>query len=276
MLLVPVCVVLMSLEGALGGGYPSIAQPLPQVQYMQPMMKGPHGPPFREGKGQHLDGPPLMSPGEAGPPGKPGPRAHRGHQEFQENQGSEYREVRPGAGRTGPQGPPRTPRPARARGPAAERETGVPRRPGAPRGPRGARAERKPGYPRRARPEGGERERRSGSAGAPRELRPPGSCRAPASRAQANQGLLGCRERSAPKGTEERQESRASLGIRGLLASRALWGPRGRGDPGQRALQGSPDPAAPKERLESEGFPGHPAPRATAGPGRSGRMGTGA
>lgn len=33
--------------GAGGGGYA-------QVKYMQPMVKGPLGPPFREGKGQYL------------------------------------------------------------------------------------------------------------------------------------------------------------------------------------------------------------------------------
>ncbi|KAI4879552.1 hypothetical protein NFI96_012577 [Prochilodus magdalenae] len=50
MLLVPVCVLLMLGGHALGGGY----APVPQMKYMQPMMKGPVGPPFREGKGQYL------------------------------------------------------------------------------------------------------------------------------------------------------------------------------------------------------------------------------
>lgn len=33
--------------GPAGGGYP-------QMKYVNPMMKGPLGPPFREGKGQYL------------------------------------------------------------------------------------------------------------------------------------------------------------------------------------------------------------------------------
>ena len=50
MLLAPVCVLLLLGGRVLGGGYP----PMPQMKYMQPMMKGPVGPPFREGKGQYL------------------------------------------------------------------------------------------------------------------------------------------------------------------------------------------------------------------------------
>lgn len=49
--LIPACVLLLMLGGdALGGGY----APVPHMKYMQPMMKGPVGPPFREGKGQYL------------------------------------------------------------------------------------------------------------------------------------------------------------------------------------------------------------------------------
>lgn len=50
MLLAPVCVLLMLGGRALAGGYP----PMPQMKYMQPMMKGPIGPPFREGKGHYI------------------------------------------------------------------------------------------------------------------------------------------------------------------------------------------------------------------------------
>lgn len=51
MTLVSICVLLLMLGGdALCGGY----APMPQMKYMQPMMKGPVGPPFREGKGQYL------------------------------------------------------------------------------------------------------------------------------------------------------------------------------------------------------------------------------
>ncbi|MGH0174158.1 UNVERIFIED_CONTAM: hypothetical protein FKN15_067672 [Acipenser sinensis] len=50
LLLLPACL-LLALGTVSGGGYP----PLPQMKYTQPMMKGPVGPPFREGKGQYLD-----------------------------------------------------------------------------------------------------------------------------------------------------------------------------------------------------------------------------
>lgn len=50
MLLAPVCMLLMIGGRALGGGYP----PMPVVKYMQPMMKGPVRPPFREGKGHYI------------------------------------------------------------------------------------------------------------------------------------------------------------------------------------------------------------------------------
>lgn len=51
MTLVSICVLLLMFgSNALGGGY----APMPQMKYMQPMMKGPFGPPFREGKGQYL------------------------------------------------------------------------------------------------------------------------------------------------------------------------------------------------------------------------------
>lgn len=50
MLLAPVCVILMLGSRALAGGYP----PIPHMKYMQPMMKGPIGPPFREGKGHYV------------------------------------------------------------------------------------------------------------------------------------------------------------------------------------------------------------------------------
>lgn len=51
MTLPSICMLLLMLGGkALSGGY----APMPQMKYMQPMMKGPVGPPFREGKGQYL------------------------------------------------------------------------------------------------------------------------------------------------------------------------------------------------------------------------------
>ncbi|TNN88083.1 Collagen alpha-2(VIII) chain [Liparis tanakae] len=53
MLLAPACVLLMLGARALAGGYPPVAH----MKYMQPMMKGPIGPPFREGKGHYVDPP---------------------------------------------------------------------------------------------------------------------------------------------------------------------------------------------------------------------------
>jgi len=49
-MLTVLCVLLTLGNRVLGGGY----APLPQMKYVQPMMKGPVGPPFREGKGQYL------------------------------------------------------------------------------------------------------------------------------------------------------------------------------------------------------------------------------
>lgn len=43
-------VMVVGLRSAAGGGVGGYAQ----VKYMQPMVKGPLGPPFREGKGQYL------------------------------------------------------------------------------------------------------------------------------------------------------------------------------------------------------------------------------
>lgn len=43
-------VTLLGPRSAVGGGVGGYAQ----VKYMQPMVKGPLGPPFREGKGQYL------------------------------------------------------------------------------------------------------------------------------------------------------------------------------------------------------------------------------
>lgn len=43
-------VLVLGLRSAAGGG----AGGYGQVKYMQPMVKGPLGPPFREGKGQYL------------------------------------------------------------------------------------------------------------------------------------------------------------------------------------------------------------------------------
>lgn len=45
-----VVVMVVGLRSAAGGGAAGYAQ----VKYMQPMVKGPLGPPFREGKGQYL------------------------------------------------------------------------------------------------------------------------------------------------------------------------------------------------------------------------------
>lgn len=45
-----VLVMVVGLRSAVGGGVGGYAQ----VKYMQPMVKGPLGPPFREGKGQYL------------------------------------------------------------------------------------------------------------------------------------------------------------------------------------------------------------------------------
>ena len=50
MLLAPVYMLLMLGGRVLAGGYP----PIPHMKYMQPMMKGPIGPPFREGKGHYV------------------------------------------------------------------------------------------------------------------------------------------------------------------------------------------------------------------------------
>lgn len=48
--LLVVLVMVLGLRSAAGGGAGGYAQ----VKYMQPMVKGPLGPPFREGKGQYL------------------------------------------------------------------------------------------------------------------------------------------------------------------------------------------------------------------------------
>lgn len=48
--LLVVLVMVVGLHPAAGGGAGGYAQ----VKYMQPMVKGPLGPPFREGKGQYL------------------------------------------------------------------------------------------------------------------------------------------------------------------------------------------------------------------------------
>lgn len=48
--LLVVVVMMVGLRSAAGGGAAGYAQ----VKYMQPMVKGPLGPPFREGKGQYL------------------------------------------------------------------------------------------------------------------------------------------------------------------------------------------------------------------------------
>lgn len=48
--LLVVLVMVVGLRPAAGGGAGGYAQ----VKYMQPMVKGPLGPPFREGKGQYL------------------------------------------------------------------------------------------------------------------------------------------------------------------------------------------------------------------------------
>lgn len=50
MLLTAVCMLLVLAAQAQAGGYP----PIPHMKYMQPMMKGPIGPPFREGKGHYV------------------------------------------------------------------------------------------------------------------------------------------------------------------------------------------------------------------------------
>lgn len=50
MLSTAVCVLLMLGAQVQAGGYP----PIPHMKYMQPMMKGPIGPPFREGKGHYV------------------------------------------------------------------------------------------------------------------------------------------------------------------------------------------------------------------------------
>uniref|UniRef100_A0A3Q4G907 Collagen, type VIII, alpha 2 n=1 Tax=Neolamprologus brichardi TaxID=32507 RepID=A0A3Q4G907_NEOBR len=79
MLLAPVSVLLILVVPAFAGGY----APIPHMKYIQPMMKGPIGPPFREGKGHYVEGLHLFKcdnglpgnqglPGEAGPPGLQG------------------------------------------------------------------------------------------------------------------------------------------------------------------------------------------------------------
>uniref|UniRef100_A0AAV2K6B4 Uncharacterized protein n=1 Tax=Knipowitschia caucasica TaxID=637954 RepID=A0AAV2K6B4_KNICA len=94
------CVLLMLWGCAHAGGYPPIAH----MKYMQPMMKGPVGPPFREGKGHYVDMPPMIEvKGEPGPQGKPGLRGPPGPPGLT---------GKPGLGKpgiNGPQGPPGPP-----------------------------------------------------------------------------------------------------------------------------------------------------------------------
>lgn len=69
--LLVVVVMVVGLRSAAGGGAAGYAQ----VKYMQPMVKGPLGPPFREGKGQYLGkGRALRGVEDTGPrlPGTPG------------------------------------------------------------------------------------------------------------------------------------------------------------------------------------------------------------
>ncbi|XP_035746812.1 collagen alpha-2(VIII) chain [Egretta garzetta] len=132
--LVVLVVLVVGLRSAAGGGAAGYAQ----VKYMQPMVKGPLGPPFREGKGQYLDPgatgvrapkarlsslnaraarprsvsplstdmPPLLPmdlKGEPGPPGKPGPRGPPGPPGYPGKPGT----GKPGMhGQPGPAGPP--------------------------------------------------------------------------------------------------------------------------------------------------------------------------
>lgn len=73
-----VVVMVVGLRSAAGGGAAGYAQ----VKYMQPMVKGPLGPPFREGKGQYLGKGCALRGGweDTGPrlPGRPAGVAGRG------------------------------------------------------------------------------------------------------------------------------------------------------------------------------------------------------
>lgn len=53
-----VFILLVLASQAQAGGYP----PIPHMKYMQPMMKGPIGPPFREGKGHYVGECGVISP----------------------------------------------------------------------------------------------------------------------------------------------------------------------------------------------------------------------
>lgn len=76
--LLVVVVMVVGLRSAAGGGAAGYAQ----VKYMQPMVKGPLGPPFREGKGQYLGKGRTLQGGwsDTGPrlPGRPASMAGRG------------------------------------------------------------------------------------------------------------------------------------------------------------------------------------------------------
>ncbi|KAJ8289368.1 hypothetical protein GJAV_G00000490 [Gymnothorax javanicus] len=305
MLLAPVFWLLLSLRGALGGGYPSVPQHLPQMKYMQPMMKGPHVPPFRTGKGQYLDGPPIMSPGEPGPPGKPGPRGQLGPPGLQGKPGTgipgEPGEPGPpgppgisGIGKPGLPGQPGKPGPKGATGEQGEAGSqgepgprGFPGHPGLP-GPVGLPLNGKPGPQGRQGPPGArgdpgpigipgipgevglKGENGNGSPGlpGPRGITgPQGPIGPPGSQAQVNQELRVRQAYLALKVSEVHLERRARLGNQGSLGCRALQDQGGRGNQGRMALLGGQDPAAPKERQEPGGFLGHlgPLPAASLG-----------
>lgn len=87
------------------------------------------------------------------------------------------------------------------------------------------------------------------------------------SQAQAKQGWMVLQDHPGLKGNKEYQESRARLGNLVCLASRGLQGLRDRGSLGQTVPEGSLDPVAQKERLDSGGFLGHPEPLVMGGLG---------
>uniref|UniRef100_A0A452QH39 Collagen type VIII alpha 2 chain n=1 Tax=Ursus americanus TaxID=9643 RepID=A0A452QH39_URSAM len=114
-------------RAATGGGAAGYAP----VKYVQPMHKGPVGPPFREGKGQYLEMPlpllPMDLKGEPGPPGKPGPRGPPGPPGFPGKPGT----GKPGLhGQPGPAGPPGFSRMGKAGPPGLPGKAGPPGQPG--------------------------------------------------------------------------------------------------------------------------------------------------
>uniref|UniRef100_A0A8C4VWK4 C1q domain-containing protein n=1 Tax=Gopherus evgoodei TaxID=1825980 RepID=A0A8C4VWK4_9SAUR len=223
--------------GAGGGGYA-------QVKYMQPMVKGPLGPPFREGKGQYLDMPPLLPmdlKGEPGPPGKPGPRGPPGPPGYPGKPGT----GKPGLhGQPGPAGPP---------GFSGVGKPGIPGLPGKAgmKGMPGLKGE--PGI----RGEQGQR----GFPGPPGLPGPAGISVNGKPGMQGTPGLPGFRGEPGPKGEP------GPRGERGLKGENGIGKP---GFPGPRGNGGPPGPAGPPgpNGIGKPGFDGLPG--APGGKGETG------